>query len=269
MKSSTNSGFTLVEVLVALAITGFVTSAVFETFRVQNQNYLAQDDITNIQQNSRATIDELTRQIRQAGFGVPGKFPYLYATNTNPDTLTVIYQYKDCRTSLSAAMSSTTGELSCAGPLGCFSDGQDAFIYEADSSKGELFVISQVQNGSNQLFHTTSNFSRKYGANSLVLSLIAAKFYVDQSTDPNHPRLMMKYGSRPAVVYADDISDIQFRYRMKNGLVLDVPTLAVDVREVLITVTGRSNMPDPDKTGSAAYRSRTFVSSASMRNFGS
>lgn len=259
------SGFSLIEMLIALGITAFVTAAVFEAYRTQHKNYLTQDDITTIQQNARASIDELSRQIRQAGFGVPSQFPCIFAANTNPDTITLVYQARDCNTFLTAAMPQPSAELKCD-DVSCFEDDQEAFIWEPDTNKGEFFTVTHVQTGSDHLQHNTTTFSRKYGANSIILSLVAAKFFVDKTSDPSHPKLMVKYGGKPATAYADDITDIQFRYRMKNNTVLDLPTAASDVREVLISVTGRSNMPDPDKTGDAAYRSRTFASSASLRN---
>jgi len=268
MKLRNNSGFSLIEVMIALAITGVITAAVFETFRTQHEHYMAQDDVTTIQQNARASIDELTRQIRQAGYGVPSQFPCIVAANTNPDTITLVYQAKACNTSLSAPMPQPSAELKCSSDLSCFEEGQDAFIYEPDSMKGEFFVVTQVQNAAFHLQHNLAQFSRKYGANSIVLSLIATKFYLDKQTDPLHPRLMVKYGSKPAAVYADDVTDLQFRYRMKNGLILDVPPLASDIREVLIAVTGRSNRADPDANDQDKYRFRTYASSASLRNLG-
>ncbi len=259
------SGFSLIEVMIALGITAFVTAAVFETYKAQNKNYLIQDDITTIQQNARASIDELTRQIRQTGYGVPSQFPSIYAANTNPDTITLVYQARDCNTFLTDPMPQPSAELKC-NDVTCFEDGQDCFIWEPDTNKGEFFTVTQVQTGSDHLQHNTTTFSRKYGANSIVLSLVAAKFYVDKTTDASHPKLMVKYGSKAATAYADDITDLQFRYRMRNNTILDIPTAASDVREILISVTGRSNRADPDKTGDAAYRWRTFASSASVRN---
>jgi hypothetical protein len=118
------------------------------------------------------------------------------------------------------------------------------------------------------LQHNLNKFTRAYGKNSLVLSLTFAKFYLDNTTDVAHPRLMVKYGSKPANIYADDVTDLQFRYRMKNNVTLDVPTIAADVREVFISVTGRSNHKDPDLKDPNAYRLRTYASSASLRNLG-
>jgi prepilin-type N-terminal cleavage/methylation domain-containing protein len=266
MKLRNNSGFSLVEVMVALAITGVITAALFETFRTQHRNYMVQDDITTIQQNARASMDELTRQIRQAGYGVPAQFPCIAAANTNPDTITLVYQYKNCNTYLSAPMPQPSAELKCGTDIGCFVEGQDAFIYEPDSQVGEFFVVTNVQT-SLHIQHNTTSFSRVYGANSVILSLVAAKFYVDNTTDPLHPKLMVKYNSEPAAIYADDVTDLQFRYRMKNGVTLDVPTIPFDVREILISVTARSNVPDPEGPPHT-YRLRTFASSASLRNVG-
>ena len=268
MKLKNNFGFSLIEVLVAVTITGFVTAAIFEAFKSQHKHYMVQDDITTIQQNGRASIDELTRQIRQAGYGVPSEFPCIFAANTNPDTITLVYQYKNCQTYLSDPMPQPSAELKCATDISCFQEGQDAFIWEPDSQKGEFFVITQVQT-SLHIQHNLTTFTRKYGANSLILSLVAAKFYVDKTTDPSHPKLMVKYNSDLPVIYADDITDFQLRYRMKNNTVADLPTNSFDIREILIAVTARSNKKDPDLHDPNAYRLRTYSSSASLRNLGS
>ncbi len=60
-------GFSLVEVMIALLLSAVVTTAAFKAYVDQHKNYLIQDDITNIQQNARASLDELSRQIRMAG----------------------------------------------------------------------------------------------------------------------------------------------------------------------------------------------------------
>lgn len=266
MKLSNNSGFSLVEVMIALTITGLITAAVFGTFRTQHEHYMAQDDITTIQQSARISIDEITRQVRMAGYGVPNEVSSIKAANTNPDTITLMYQFKDCQASLSEAMPQPSAELKCS-DVSCYEDGQQAFIWEPDSLKGEFFTVTSVQTESSHLQHNTNIFARVYGAGSLVLSLTSVKFYVNHTTDADHPRLMVKYGDQPAQVYADDVSDLQFRYRMRDGSVVDVPTLPTDVREVLISLTGRSarqNVDDAD----APYRLRTYASSASLRNLG-
>ncbi len=262
-----NRGASLLEVLIALFLTGIITAAVFQTYITQHQNYLVQDDITEIQQNARAAVDELTRQIRMAGYALPAGLPSITASNTNPDTITICYKDDACDTYLSAPMPQPSAELKCGTDLSCFHEGEWVYIYETDSGKGEFFTITQVQNSSLHLQHNTMSLSRKYGTKSLVLTINMIKFYVDKTTDPAHPCLMVKTLNQAAPqVYAENISDLQFQYRLANGMIVDVPTAVSDVRQVMIHVVARSNTPTADKQGHNTYRTRTFDSEVFLRN---
>ncbi|MGD9849233.1 MAG: prepilin-type N-terminal cleavage/methylation domain-containing protein, partial [Desulfuromonas sp.] len=61
-------GFTLVEVLIALAISGLLLTAVYSAFLSQQRSYLAQDQVAEVQQNIRAGIDKMVQELRMAGF---------------------------------------------------------------------------------------------------------------------------------------------------------------------------------------------------------
>lgn len=63
-----SSGFTLVELMIAMTIGGLVMAAVMTAFISQHRSYLAQDDIIDMQQNGRVAMDMLTRDIRTAGY---------------------------------------------------------------------------------------------------------------------------------------------------------------------------------------------------------
>ncbi len=71
---SNKKGFTLVELLIAMAITGIVAGAIFTAFQSQQKSYLIQDQVTEMQQNLRAAMDIMVRDIRMAGYsqGTPG-----------------------------------------------------------------------------------------------------------------------------------------------------------------------------------------------------
>jgi type IV pilus assembly protein PilW len=73
-KSSKSNGFTLIELLVAMAISGIVAGAIFTAFQSQQKSYLVQDQVTEMQQNLRAAMDIMVRDIRMAGYsqGAPG-----------------------------------------------------------------------------------------------------------------------------------------------------------------------------------------------------
>jgi prepilin-type N-terminal cleavage/methylation domain-containing protein len=245
-------GFSLVEVLIALLLSGIVTTAAFQAYVNQHKNYIVQDDVTNIQQNVRASIDQLNRQIRLAGYQLPSGLPAIVAANTNPDTITITYRNDACNTFLSDAMPQPSAELKCGSDVSCFQDNQWVYIWEADSAKGEWFQMT---------------LTRKYGTNSNVLSLVQIKFYVDKS-DTTHPKLMMLPLNGAPQIFADDITDLQFTYRLTNNSVVNVPASVSDVVEVLISVSGRSSNPDVERPTGQQYRTRTYSSSVSLRNRG-
>ena len=269
-KIKSQRGTSFLEVMIALLILGVVTTAIFKLYITQHKNYLTQDDITTIQQNVRASIDELSRHIRMAGYDLPQGLSSIAAANTNPDTITITYLSNGCDTYLSAAMPQPSSELKCGTDISCFYDGQWIFIYDPDSAAGEWFEITQVQAAAMHLQHNTMVLSRKYDANALVLAMSQIKFFVDNTTDPNHPNLMIHIMGQPPHVFAEDITDLQFQYCMKNGAVVDVPTVIDNIREVSILVMGRSHKPDVELAEELEnqYRQRTFSTSVYLRNVG-
>ncbi len=250
------------ETLIALALTGIVSLAIFKTYITQHQHYIAQDDITTVQQNARACIDEMTRQIRMAGFKLPTGLNALRATNTNPDTLAIIYRADTTQAVLAATMASNAADMVCVGSVAGFVVGQWAYIFEPDSGGGEFFIITGINTGSKQISHAA--MSKAYRKDAIVLVIAWTQYYIDK-TDPSHPNLMVRTATGGAQVYAENISDLQFQYRLNNGAVVDVPPLVADVREVLIAVTGRSQQTDAETAGHP-YRYRTYTSSVNVRN---
>ena len=67
MNTSGNSGFTLLEVIVALTITLIVMSGIISLLNSLNRTYTGQNVAAAVQQVTRAGIDIMTRNIRMAG----------------------------------------------------------------------------------------------------------------------------------------------------------------------------------------------------------
>ena len=63
---SNNKGFTLFELMVALIILAVVTVVAYSTFANQNRSYRLQDEVVEMQQNLRAAMTYMTREIRMA-----------------------------------------------------------------------------------------------------------------------------------------------------------------------------------------------------------
>lgn len=66
------NGFTLIEVLIALAVGGLLMTAVLAIFIMQNNSYTRQEQMTQMVQTARAAMDMLGREIRMAGYDPTG-----------------------------------------------------------------------------------------------------------------------------------------------------------------------------------------------------
>ena len=63
-----NSGVTLTELLIALALTGIVAGAIYNIFISQGRAYTIQSEVAEMQQNLRAGIFMMEREIRMVGY---------------------------------------------------------------------------------------------------------------------------------------------------------------------------------------------------------
>lgn len=63
-----NSGFSLIELVVAMGIGMVVLAAVTTTFISQTRFYTAQEQINEMEQNARGALDLITRELKMAGY---------------------------------------------------------------------------------------------------------------------------------------------------------------------------------------------------------
>lgn len=64
--------FTLVEVLIAMAMVGIVMAGIYTVFISTNRAYHTQDRVVDAQQRARVGVDFMVRDIRMAGFDPQG-----------------------------------------------------------------------------------------------------------------------------------------------------------------------------------------------------
>lgn len=264
-KIKNNTGISLIEMLVGLFLASLVTVSVFEVYINQHKNWMIQEDVIEIQQNGRAAIDELSSQLRMAGHELPLGIEAIEAYDTNPDTIIINFSSSGCSAPIEHSMPLPSSELRCDGhDISCFSAGQFAYIFHPDSGGGEFFQISLVQTGSSHIQHNKWPLSKTYDKNAIIISLNRYKYYIDYS-DSLHPNLMLELPGQEPQVYAENIEDLQFRYTMKGGAIVNVPPAAADVREIHINLTSRSDKPDID-FGHNPYRRRTYATKVNLRN---
>lgn len=264
-----NTGFTLVEMLIAALLASIIVGAAFKVYNVQQKHMIIQEQISDMQQGARSSIDELSTKIRLAGYNLPPNFTApIIASNTNPDTITVVFN--DCNlegVQLEHAMPQPSSELRCDGhDISSLNDGDWLYIYDPSTNTGEYFQASHIQYSSSNIQHNTMSLSKCYPVGARILKINIMKYYIDQTTDANHPRLMSKAFNQTAQIYADNITNLQFQYVLSSGVTADAPPMASMIREVIIRVTSRTDRTD-DKFA-VNYRTRDLETRVKVRNIG-
>ncbi|MGB5106131.1 MAG: hypothetical protein WBP29_09040 [Candidatus Zixiibacteriota bacterium] len=260
-----SAGFTITEVMIASIIASFAIAAGMELLINQNESHLTQAGVSDMQQNGRAVVDELVGKLRQTGYKLRTGTQCLFARNSNPDTLSVVFMAEPlCTATVSSSMSLPSSTVRCAGAaLSCLQENSWAYIYDVVKDSGEFFYVTGVSTGTGDIQHSLANLSKAYPQGAKLMVLDFYKYYVNAS-DSLHPKLMMVRNGGEPEIYAENISDLQFKYVMANGTMFD--TIVVDryVRQVNISVVTRTEKRDMFVDG---YRYDTLSSSAMIRNF--
>ncbi|HET7004881.1 MAG TPA: prepilin-type N-terminal cleavage/methylation domain-containing protein, partial [Candidatus Binatia bacterium] len=67
-KSRIDGGFTLIELMVSIAIGLVVLASVATTFTSQTRAYSTQEQLNQMEQNLRGALDIMSREIKMAGY---------------------------------------------------------------------------------------------------------------------------------------------------------------------------------------------------------
>ena len=99
MKRLNRKGVTLIELLVALVITGMVAAGIYQVFIAQSKAYTVQDQVTEVQQSVRSAMEILLRDLRMAGYDNDNPLSTITINspiaNLSDNTITVNYEYYD------------------------------------------------------------------------------------------------------------------------------------------------------------------------------
>ncbi len=88
------AGFTLIEVMVSIAIASVVVVGLYSLFTMQSRQFVFQDLQMEMHQNQRFAADVISRSVRMAGFGTNGRVVgYLGSSSDVDNDLPVVTSY--------------------------------------------------------------------------------------------------------------------------------------------------------------------------------
>jgi len=256
-KIRNEQGFTMVELLVAMVLSLIVMGAVFLTFKSQQDSYVVQDQIVATQQNARAAMYLLTRDIQMAGYctnfdpmpyamdwdNLDGDSeairPLIYGRNNVNDgggtdgikdgtDVIVVVKASDNFGFLGAGDSAsgttiTLNDLQVGsedGQIDLNSTGKKfGLMVKADLSKAEFFEISSGTGS--PTFTTISSLTDTYEQNDMIYRADVIIYRISDD-DPVHPSLVRRNLGRDNAagtyeVVAEDIDNLQLRYLLDDG----------------------------------------------------
>ena len=121
-RSLNEQGFTIIELLVGMVIFLLALTAIYSTFQAQHKSYLMQQEVAAMQQNLRAAMFYMQREIRMAGCDPTGDANAGIVT-ANSDSISFT---EDVR-----------GDSAGSDPDGALDDPNENITYNLDDSDGD------------------------------------------------------------------------------------------------------------------------------------
>lgn len=216
------SGLTLVEVLVAATLAGMISIAALRFYSSEHNNMITQRCISDLQQNLRASLDEIARKAKNAGANLPDGMQSICTSDTNPDTLEILFAVPGGSIEVGDHTSRQAGQpirAAKGSDISHFSVDQVAYLWHTGLSQGESFtitsIIDNVGSGWQEIHHDGDSLMTDPVPGDVIIALNQFKYYLSLA-DTTHPLLMRATNRDSAEIYADNIYDLQFRYYLAN-----------------------------------------------------
>ena len=319
MRSRREAGFTLVELMASVVIFSIAMTAVFATYSFQKKSFEVQSQVAAMQQNVREGIEVLSRDLRLAGYGIPAPVTipnnligagvttirslYPVDNTVGPDSVYIMYLYdmdaNQPPTEITSPMPDSSAEFNVDSVAG-FLDGDLCII--TNGSAADMFQVTQVQGASLKIQHNPGGSARAYnepgghntfppggyGTGSTLAKVRFLRYYIDSTTDPARPTLMVdRMASAAPQPVGDSIEDMQLQYRLDtdgDGVAdawSDNPGNPAQIRQVRILLIARTKFPEKGwtevrpalgnhaaGTGTDGYRRRVLEITVDVRNSG-
>lgn len=261
-------GVSIIELLIVLAISGILTGALYQTFIGLQKTCEIQEQVVDVRQNVRCAIDRMTREIRMAGyggniletFGSVNTYPnFINPSNgADQDFITIVMAEGVARLGQNAASGSNQLILSGSNSGEIFNTDKKKYL----CLNGQNNYLVQSVSGNTVTLATPLLEDH---LNNESVSLVKAITY---RILPNTTNLVRDENTgEGGQVLGDGVEDLQLKYTLSDGTVVDSPATPSDIRIVSITVTARTKMNDPQYPGDGCRR-QALTSLVEVRNLG-
>jgi len=274
-KFKKDQGMTLVELLVALVISGLLLAAAYRTFIGQQKTFVVQDQVVDMQQNMRLAINRMMTEIRMAGFGnVSMVLPVTIGANTFNNVVNLNTPTAGALTIVSAVGGTST--LTNEGGVGqtqvvvsTLTDTQGNALFDTGNRKyisvGGLdsHMITSIDSGTKTItLNGPLTFYHPVGTPVYTIRALSYRVTVVSGISTLLKDENLGNGLQPQ---ADNIENLQFTYLDASGNPTANPP---DIRIVRVSLTARAERQDPDLNNGDGYRRRQIASNIHLKNMG-
>ena len=284
------SGVTLIELLIALAMSAILIAGIYRVFIQQQKSYAVQEQVADMQQNARVAINKMLREIRMAGFGgknenVGGLNDIIkifgnvngYTNIVTPehdvvqdgithDRITVVAAYDligTLKNDANAGSNTVTVTYTDGSP---FTTKNAKKRYLCLNGRNNYEIDIDSVSGGNVPLKAGTTLLEDHRAGEPVFLVKAITYGLKRSSGvPILYRNENTGGGAQAV--AEHIESLRFLYRLADGSQTHSPADPRQIRGVTVLITARTEKADPDLSKSGdGYRRRTVTTYIDLRN---
>jgi type IV pilus assembly protein PilW len=287
-------GFSLPELLIALALASLVGMAAYTVFTSSSRSTTGQEDVTEAQQNVRIALERMARDIRAAGFGLPDP-PFSLSiggvSHISPVAITNSASAPDSITLL--GIGHFAGTLQTGGNTDCNEAGKGKICL---SSVGEFksgssfvadrqyvsfdgvryFVLASTQTASDLdacklVLVSPDTLDRTYPDGTQVFIIQAVRYTRNTALEgcsSENPCLTREALTWNNQVVAQNIEDLQFAYSRNGSASFSSGTTSdVDITAVRVNLVGRTRRQVLGGSGASSRPALADRPAASADNY--
>jgi len=230
-------GFTLVELLVVLAIVSIVMGGIYAVFIRSNRVYISQEEVVAAQQEARSALDILGREIRMAGLIADDN------KTDGPDRITLPAWAGNADSAIEIAEVNDTDKTTTL-----------AFKSDLDGTDTDLDLNDDTEAVRYVYYHGDhADPSRQNTLTREVLTWNGG--WSDLSGEGEQ-------------LFLENIQGLTLTYQLADGTTNTAPADLKDIRGVVISLTAQTAIEVNPYDGGKGFRSRALVSNIQIRNLG-